>query len=179
MSLIIIEGARASGKTYLISHQNILPVFKFNFNSNFSDWEFHKNGTDIHWFGLGKEVMLHELDLGGHIKDKMLVDRGVLTNSVWGVFQNRITESQAKNDLIKFHKKGLFNTTDIILIEGQYKETRKKDIWDNDDYRINEERSLFLSFSDLLRNLGVRVHTFHNNFDEASIIQFKCEINKI
>ena len=171
MSLLIVEGARKSGKSYLISQQTVLPVFKFDFNSNFSHWDFDKHGTDIHWFGLGKEIMLHELDAAGHLPT-LLVDRGILTNSVWGVFQRRITEEQAKRDLIKFNDRGLFKNTEILLIEGQFKEERKKDIWDEDDKRREEERSLFLSFSSLLRSLGVTVNVFRNDFDIASVERF-------
>ena len=40
MSLILIEGARKSGKTYLISQQTTYPVFKFNFIDTFSAWKF-------------------------------------------------------------------------------------------------------------------------------------------
>ncbi len=176
MPLLLIEGCRRSGKTFLISKQESLPVFKFNFNENFTHWNFDKNGTDIHWFGLGKEIMLHELNLSGHLP-KMVVDRGILTNSVWGVFQRRISENQAKEDLIKFHKRGLFNETEILIIQGESPNSRTKDIWDADDSRREEEYGLFLSFSSLLRDLGVNVRTFHNNFDNESINKFKEEIN--
>ena len=149
MPLLLVEGPRKSGKSYLISKQDTLPVYKFPFNENFSEWGFDKNGTSIHWFGLGKEIMLHELDVAGFIP-KMLVDRGILTNSVWGVFQKRISKEQAKSDLIKFYNRGLFEHTEIILVEGLFNEVRKKDIWDIDDNRREEEYSLFQSFSCLL-----------------------------
>jgi hypothetical protein len=120
MPLIVVEGARLSGKSYLISEQNILPVFKFDFNSSFSLWDFGKKSQDTHWFGLGKEVMLHELDNAGFL-GKTIIDRGILTNSVWGVFQGRISEEQAKQDLINFHKRGLLENTKIILVNGEWK----------------------------------------------------------
>jgi hypothetical protein len=178
MSLLIIEGPRRAGKTYLIAQQKTLPIFKFDFNTNFSYWDFDKNSKDIHWFGLGKEIMLHELNLSGFLP-KMIVDRGILTNSVWGVFQKRITEEQAKKDLVNFHKRGLFKDTKILLIEGQWKGKRTKDIWDEDDYRGEEENALFLSFSELLLDLGVEVQSFHNNFDLESVISFKMKINNL
>jgi hypothetical protein len=106
MPLIIVEGSRKSGKSYLVSRQAQLPVFKFDFNSNFSVWSFEKQSEDIHWFGLGKEIMLHELNLSGFLED-MVVDRGILTNSVWGVFQGRITKEQAEQDLINFHNRAV------------------------------------------------------------------------
>jgi len=175
MPLIIVEGPRKSGKSYLISKQSDFPVFKFDFNSNFSLWEFGKQSEEIHWFGLGKEVMLHELNSSGFLEE-MIVDRGILTNSVWGVFQGRITKAQAEKDLINFNKRGLFKNTRIILIKGQWKENRVKDIWDQDDARSGEERSLFYEFSLLLKSLGVDVRIFNNNFDLESVVRFKQEI---
>lgn len=177
MGLLLIEGNRKGGKSFLISKQNILPVFKFDFNSNFSTWDFGKQSEDIHWFGLGKEVMLHELNLSGFLKE-MIVDRGILTNSVWGVFQGRVTKAQAEQDLINFHKRGLFKNVRIIVIDGEWDQSRTKDIWDNDDSRAEEERSLFRSFSSLLKDLGVDVRSFTNNFDLESVVRFKNAIRK-
>lgn len=177
MPLLIVEGPRKAGKSYLISQQDKLSVFKFPFNETFSTWNFAKQTDDIHWFGLGKEVMLHELNISGYLP-KLIVDRGILTNSVWGIFQKRIDTYQARQDLFNFHKRGLFKDTEILLVEGQFMEERKKDIWDEDDTRREEEKDLFLSFSSLLRDLGVKVHTFHNNFDLDSVESFKNIINK-
>jgi hypothetical protein len=177
MSLLIIEGARKSGKTYLVQQQKSLPVFKFDFNSNFETWEFSKNDEIVHWFGLGKEVMLHELDNQGFLP-KIIVDRGILTNSVWGVFQGRITEQEAKRDLINFSKRGFFRKTKIILVEGLYEQNRNKDIWDKDDQRREEEKGLFSSFSSLLLDLGVDIEVFHNNMDLDSVIRFKSKVSQ-
>ena len=177
MPLIIVEGSRKSGKSYLISKQSDFPVFKFDFNSNFSVWDFGKQSEEIHWFGLGKEVMLHELNSAGFLEE-MIIDRGILTNSVWGVFQGRVTKKQAEQDLINFHKRGLFKNVRIVLVEGEWDQKRTKDVWDSDDSRIDEERSLFRSFSLLLRDLGVDVRTFTNNFDLESVVRFKNEIRK-
>jgi len=177
MPLIILEGSRNSGKTYLAQKQDTLPVFKFDFNSNFSTWDFGKQSEDIHWFGLGKEVMLHELEQSGYLP-KLLVDRGILTNSVWGVFQGRVTKTQAEQDLINFHKRGLFKNVRIIVVEGESGRSRTKDIWDNDDSRAEEERALFRSFSLLLKDLGVDIRSFTNNFDLESVVRFKNEIRK-
>jgi len=177
MPLIIVEGSRKSGKSYLISKQTDFPVFKFDFNSNFSAWDFGKQSEEVHWFGLGKEVMLHELNSSGFLEE-MIVDRGILTNSVWGVFQGRVTKKQAETDLINFNKRGLFRNTRIILVQGQWAEKRTKDIWDQDDSRVEEERSLFTEFSLLLKDLGVDVRVFNNNFDLESVVRFKQEIRK-
>jgi hypothetical protein len=121
--------------------------------------------------------MLHELNSLGFLEE-MVVDRGILTNSVWGVFQKRISKEQAEQDLINFHKRGLFKNVIIILVEGEWDQKRSKDIWDEDDVRAEEERSLFRSFSLLLKDLGVDVRSFTNNFDLESVVRFKNEIRK-
>jgi hypothetical protein len=121
--------------------------------------------------------MLHELNSSGFLEE-MIVDRGILTNSVWGVFQGRVTKTQAEQDLINFHRRGLFKNIRIVVIEGEWDQSRTKDIWDNDDSRAEEERSLFRSFSSLLKDLGVDVRSFTNNFDLESVVRFKKEIRK-
>lgn len=178
MPLIIVEGPRKSGKSYLLQNQNDIPVFKFDFNSNFSVWDFGKQSEEIHWFGLGKEVMLHELNKGGFLP-RILVDRGILTNSVWGVFQGRVTIKQAEADLINFNKRGLFKDVSIILVNGQWNEKRTKDIWDQDDSRGDEEKMLFDRFSLLLSDLGVNLKIFDNKFDLESVVRFKKQIKNI
>ena len=95
-----------------------------------------------------------------------------------GVFQGRVTKKQAEQDLINFHKRGLFKNVRIVLVEGEWDQKRTKDVWDSDDSRTEEERSLFRSFSLLLRDLGVDVRTFTNNFDLESVVRFKNEIRK-
>jgi hypothetical protein len=176
MPLIIVEGARRSGKSYLVSNQEVHPVFKFDFNSNFTKWDLGKRSSEAHLFGLGKEVMLHELDNAGFI-GKTIIDRGILTNSVWGVFQTRVSEEQARKDLINFHERGLLENTKIVLVEGEFDKERKKDIWDEDDVRGGQERALFKSFSSLLESLGVEVIHFTNNFDDESLERFKNKIS--
>ena len=177
MSLLIIEGPRRSGKSHLSQIQGILPVFKFDFNTNFSLWNFSKQEDRIHWLGLGKEIMLHELDQSGYLP-KLLVDRGILTNTVWGVFQKRITIQEARKDLENFVQRGFFKGAKIVLVSGGSLNERSKDIWDEDDKRVPEETYLFHMFSDILKDLGVDVINFTNDMDESSVARFKTIVKE-
>lgn len=179
MSLVIIEGARLSGKSYLAENQNILPTFKFDFNQSFSDWDFRKDSKDIHNFGLGKEVMLHQLNKDGFIRDKVLIDRGILTNSVWGIFQNRIDLTAAKKDLKIFKERGLFEGTQIIYVEGEYKESREKDIWDSEDKKRSKEKEIFTFLLMYLDSLNVKINTFNNEMNESSLEAFKILLKQL
>ena len=172
MALLLIEGCRRSGKTYLTQKQDTLPVFKFDFNTNFSLWNFEKNNESVHWLGLGKEIMLHELDQSGYLP-KMIIDRGILTNTVWGVFQKRITIQEARKDLENFVSRGFFKGCKILLVSGVSLNERTKDIWDEEDKRGPEETYLFHMFSDVLKDLGVDVTNFTNDMDESSVARFK------
>jgi hypothetical protein len=178
MCLVIIEGARSSGKSYLISQQQELPVFKFDFNTNFSYWEFKKDSTELHWFGLGKEIMLHELKISLGLP-KMIIDRGILTNSVWGVLQKRISVRQAKKDLHNFNERGFFKGNKIVLINGNHKRPEGKDVWGDSRERILEEKYLFDMFFDFLQGIGVDIIKFENNIDNDSVNKFKNLIKKI
>jgi hypothetical protein len=180
MSLLIVEGPRKSGKTYLVNNQKIHPVFKFDFNDHFSKWKLGKQSEITHWFGLGKEVMLHELYQKSVISNNktLVTDRGILTNSVWGIFQGRTTDKQARKDLKNFRDLGLFKNVTFIVVQGNWKKERKKDVWDEDDTRAEEEGYLFKSFSLLLQDLGVDVIFFPNEFDENSLERFNLLLNK-
>lgn len=180
MPLLIIEGQRKAGKTFLISNQSVFPVFKFDFNKNFRWWNLEKESRETHFWGLGKEIMLHELNKAGLLKDQwIIIDRGILTNTVWGVFQKRISTQQAVGDLTKFSDLGFFKDVRFLIVEGGWKGKREKDIWDLDDERSEEEKSLFKSFSQSLIDLKVQVDVFHNNFDEESLKRFILTLEKI
>jgi hypothetical protein len=97
-------------------------------------------------------------------------------NISWGSVTGSILN---QTDLINFNKRGLFKDTSIILVNGHWNEKRSKDIWDQDDSRVDEERMLFDRFSLVLRDLGVDVRVFNNNFDLESVVRFKQEIRKI
>ena len=183
MSLIIIEGARKSGKSFLINSQKVFPSFKFEFNEAFSGLKFEKNSTDVHYFGLGKEIMLHQLDRDGLIKnqfptgwnkttDCVIIDRGIISNTVWAIFQDRITKEKAEQELKWVINTGLLRNSCFVLIEGTSSDERKKDVWDSDDIRVQEEKDLFNYFINLLEKTGHMVRRFQNNFDANSVVEF-------
>ena len=115
--LTIIEGARNSGKTFLLS-QLENPVFKFPFTGWFERLGLKETCTDGHCLGLGKEIMIHELNKNGYLNSTYM-DRGIITALAWGVFQKRITQEEAMNQFDYFIKDGLFQNVKIIYIVGK------------------------------------------------------------
>ena len=72
----------------------------------------------------------------------------------------------------------MFKNVTFIVVQGNWKKERKKDVWDEDDTRAEEEGYLFKSFSLLLQDLGVDVIFFPNEFDENSLERFNLLLNK-
>jgi hypothetical protein len=179
MSLIIIEGARRSGKSFLIGAQRLYPVFKFDFNGTFSGLEFEKDSTDAHYLGLGKELMLQQLNHFGMFDWPFIVDRGIITNTVWAVFQKRIPIEKAKKELDWVIRTGILRNTHFVAVQGTSQETRTKDVWDADDDRVQEEIDIFNEIYKFMEERGIKIHRFYNQFNLESAKEFNEFIKKL
>jgi hypothetical protein len=179
MSLIVIEGARRSGKTFLIESQRIYPVFKFPFNETFVGLEFQKDSTDVHYLGLGKELMLQQLDHSGMFDWPFIVDRGIISNTVWAVFQKRIPMDKAKKELDWVIGSGILRNTHFVAIYGTSSESRAKDVWDSDDARVKEEIDLFNEIYEFMEEKGIKIHRFVNAFNPESVTEFSNFLKRL
>lgn len=178
MSLFIIEGARKSGKTYFVSSQSWIPVFKFDFNNLYNSLNLPAEGEKTHHIGLGKELMVHQLNRDGFLGDVMM-DRGVITNSVWGVLNNRVSRKSVYEELDYMLWNNLFKNTFFFLITGTSQEKRNKDVWDYMDEKIPQESALFLEFSEYLSERGVKIQIIENKFDAESLSSFQTIIKNL
>lgn len=172
MPLIIIEGNRNAGKTHLISNQNVYPVFKFDFNKYFLGLNLEKESISTHQFGIGKEIMLHDLYNTGIISEDVVIDRGIITNMVWGVLKGRIDLYSTERQLTFLAESGLFKNSRFIIVRGIYNQKRNKDIWDDMDVYHKEEEELFIHFSELLKSFNVEIDIIMNSFDNESKKEF-------
>lgn len=178
MSLFVIEGARKSGKTHFVSSQNWIPVFKFDFNGAYTSLNFPANGEKTHHIGLGKELMVQQLNRDGFLPD-LIMDRGVITNSVWGVLNKRVSKKSVYKELDYMLSNGLFKNTFFFLIIGTLSDKREKDVWDYMDEKIPEESALFLEFTTYLAGRGIRIQTIENSFDAESLSNFQTIIKNL
>lgn len=176
--LVIIEGARRSGKSYLIGRQEIFPVFKFDFNGAFSKLDLGHDSRLTHMFGLGKEVMVHQLNKEG-IVGNLLIDRGIITNSVWGVMMERCSSEEALNELEYAIEEKYFHNTTFILVRGTYEGNREKDLWDSMEHLIPREVELFDKIFDFVRSRGVKTRIIQNKFNEESVDEFNKLLNEL
>ena len=179
--IILIEGPRNTGKTFLLDLLD-KGIFKFPFSDWFNSLKISDQSEELHSFALAKEIMLHQLNRDGYLQDKVFVDRGIITTWVWGLMQGRITRERISEEMDEFIKNGLFNDVKIILFEGKNlnKRREEKDFWDNSKYQ--EESDLYL---EIIREITRKVDTtlslypFSNDFDKKSGERFIAMINKI
>lgn len=182
MPLIILEGPRNTGKTHLfdkIEHNK----FKFDFTGVYGGLKLNATSDSTHSLGLGKEIMLHQLFQNGIIGKNLVVDRGILTNQVWGVYQGRVSYDQIYQEINYMISAGLFYDVHIVLIGSRVaSQSRKnKDHWDHleNENERNKEMEIFKNVSEYMRTWGVRIYNFENMFDSESEERFKQLIDNI
>jgi len=179
MCLIVIEGNRKSGKSFFTNSQDKFRVFKFDFNGVYKALDLPEEGIKTHAIGFGKELMIHQLNRDGFIVPAVIMDRGVITNSAWGILNGRTTRSSVYKELDYMVENNLFHYTVFIVITGSSPDLRKKDLWDYMDYRIPEESALIIEFAEYLQKKGICIHLMENKFDVGSLEAFKNIISNL
>lgn len=177
--LVIFEGARNSGKTYLAtkaSEHNSLPLYKFEFVKWFNQLNLSDNSRETHLFALGKEIQLLQANRDG-ILSPIILDRGFLTVLVWGVLSKRISFEEAIEELDQIIALGLLENCRVYYIYGDNpnKSDRNKDNWDFRD-NTSDEEFLYKKFISYILNVysnfkNFSIHSFENKFNDSSIIR--------
>jgi len=173
--IILIEGARNSGKTFLVDKLESASKYKFPFPYWFDKLKLENNSKECHNFGLSKEILFHELNRDGFL-GHICLDRGILTVLVWGVMEKRITIQESLEQLDLFISEGLFRNVKVLYVSGNNPIKREfKDFWNDSD--VEEEAKLyeifFLALSRDPVGKNIEIHRIHNNFDPESINKFK------
>jgi len=182
MPLILLEGPRNSGKTHL-SGIISQPKFKFDFTGVYGGLRLHATDPKTHALGLGKEIMLHQLYRDGFLGKNLIVDRGILTNQVWGIYQNRVSYEDIFPEIDFMCESGLMENVEIVLIKSDSPSSfrQNKDHWDHLE-NIEErklELSIFNTISDYFKSKKIKIHEFVNQMDGGSETEFKKIISNI
>ncbi len=174
--IILIEGPRNTGKTFLLQEYN---TFKFPFTKWFQELGLKDQSRETHNVALAKEIMLHQLNRDGHITKDLIVDRGIITTWVWGIMQERITIREAITQIDFWNARDLFKDTHILLVEGDNPQEREeKDIWDGVEY--DQEQEIYSEVIKVLTKQGINIGMpFINRFDENSTQRFRTIITEI
>lgn len=180
--LIIIEGPRNVGKTYLISKIDKPEKYKFMFSDYFTNsfiQDFNQTSLEcndkkeLHYFLLGTDISFLNLIQEKVIEKDLIVDRGFISTLVFGIQAGRITYEQALNQgsyiLDRYGK----NFKVIYLQAAMKKDIREKDIWDF--YHQNETHRLYTK---LMTDLEIDFIPLFNNFDDQSVHLFNSIIQE-
>lgn len=168
--IFFIEGARNVGKTYLIDKLN-KPVYKFPFKDVYTEYssmsDSHINSNkELFYLNLGYDITLLDLVKNGQIKHDIIVDRGILSDIIFGIQSGRITKELGIkwwNYLCMYED--YFET---IYIYSKFEEdNRNKDMWEF--YESEKTHQLYLEFMD---EIDYEPIIFKNNKNKKSVNKF-------
>lgn len=188
MAIIMIEGARHSGKTFLIDkffEQNQNPnvhYYKFQFVKYIDELKMRdqETGPGVHYFSIANVLTILELN-NTLLKDKILVfDRCIFSAYVWSIYRERMGQFRLLEEFRKILSSDLFNDVKLLYVERDESieiTKREKDYFGNFEDADHEKElfeRIFSEFStqitDTKRNNEFNRMT--NHFDEESSIQF-------
>lgn len=179
--IIIVEGAKNVGKTYLMETSGI-PSYKFPFAGYFNT--FLKDNTDsvgtgdktTYHFTTSFDVTIMSMAKQGLIwGPRLLVDRGFLSNLVLGVVQKRITDEDAYAYMDFLHREGYIgsNVRVLYIKRGNSPGGRDmpKDQWEYLTYEdVHNKYLLYIEY--LREKFGFEVEIFENTFDGEAVVKF-------
>ena len=177
--LIIVEGARNVGKTYLIDKISSLNKYKFPFakyyNDAYSKTIDDNSNSELFYFTAGFDITLFDMHKNGLIQNNLMLDRGFLSNIVLGIQSKRITYEQGVKHL-NYILNNYPNSFEIVYIIAPEKiDDRNKDAWEI--YKQKETLELYDKFLKLIPTQYI--HIQKNNFDEKDKYNFFDLIMKI
>lgn len=181
--IILIEGCRNTGKSYLIENSGI-SSYKFPFRTYFD--EFLKTVTDTvgtgdkstYHFSTSFDITLHSMSKLGLINGPLLIDRGFLSNLVLGVVQKRITDDDAHRYMDFLAQQGFLGSNVHVIYVYRKKAEGRTEYKDQWEYLDSEE--VHLKYTEYMEYLllkhGFVCFSLCNDFDDASLERFKLMI---
>jgi hypothetical protein len=177
--LIIIEGKRLVGKSFLInSVKNTFDVYKYPFvewNKNIKI-----NGLDkdfdpaIFYLLFGHDTVILDLKEKGLLNNKLIQDRGFLSNAVFGIQSKRISKEE-----VIINSKWLLSkwseSFKIVYINAD----SRPDNRDKDEWNIYDPIETDRIYLELMSELKIPYISFFNNFDKKSELDFFEVLRKI
>lgn len=185
MKMLQIEGARNVGKTFLIDRLNVgIDTYKFPFAKFFNDAytdgvdladkHIYNKKRELYYLTLGYDITILDLFKKGLIGQDLIVDRGILSNIIYGIQAERITF----DDGLLYWKwlcKEYGEFFDILYIKADTKsDNRNKDMWNL--YEQKETLKLYQDFFDVISD---PVLVFDNKYDSGSVERFNRVVASI
>jgi thymidylate kinase len=193
--IILIEGTRNNGKTYLIEkffsenkNPNIV-YYKFQFAKYIEElgMKDQETGPGVHYFSIANVLTILELNKT-LLESKILIfDRSIFSAYVWSIYRNRMDKSRLLLEFEKILMSDLYQEVKVISLErghGVEVKPRDKDYFGNFE-NFNLEKVLFdeifEKFKPIIKDKS-RNNDFikiTNNFDEESVSRFNETLLKL
>lgn len=195
MPLILIEGARHHGKTFLIENffkQNTNPnvkYYKFQFAKWIDDLEIRdfESGPGVHYFSIANVLTI--LELNTHLlKDTTLVfDRCIFSAYVWSIYRERLSQPRLLKEFKTILTSLFYQNIKVVYVDrcDQIKvEKRDKDYFGNFENSGAEAElfeRIFSEFEPIIMNKSLKNEFFRftNRFDAESQTDFNLLLESL
>ena len=193
--IVIIEGHRSSGKTFLIDkffEQNQNPkvhYYKFKFAKYIDDLKMRdqETGPGVHYFSIANVLTILELNRT-LLKDHVLVfDRCIFSAYVWSIYRERMGTLRLLEEFKKILDSELYQASKLLYVEraeGIEINRGIKDYFGNFENADREKEIFERIFSEFMFQMTdvSRDNEFSrmtNHFNEASSTQFNTMLNDL
>jgi thymidylate kinase len=193
--IVIIEGHRHSGKTFLIEkflEQNTNPkvhYYKFQFAKYIDDLNMRdqETGAGVHYFSIANVLTILELNQT-LLKDHILIfDRCIFSAYVWSIYRERMGPFRLVEEFRKILTSDLYRDSKVLYVERNEEieiTKREKDYFGNFENADHEKELFERIFSEFKPEMtdSARNNDFDrmiNYFDDASIDKFNLMVNSL
>jgi hypothetical protein len=194
--ILFIEGARGSGKTFLINqfietHKDPrIEYYKFYFANHVKALDLVELDATpaLHYFSLGNIMTIMEMNLRPEYKDKIWIfDRAIISAYTWAILRKRLDRSRAELEFLKLVSSDLYKNskTLVVSVAGQTGDSsRVKDTWDGTHSTVEEQELMtnlteagLTNLADIDKNNDLSF--VFNHFDQTSVVSFNHECCKL
>ena len=193
--IILIEGHRHSGKTFLMEkffEENKDPkiqYYKFQFAKYIESLGLRdqEDGPGVHYFSIANVLTILELNQS-ILKDQVIVfDRCIFSAYVWSIYRERMDSDRLTNEFRKILNSELWQNCKILYVSRPTEintEVREKDYFENFENLESEKNlfdKLFSEFIEVITDdkLNNGLIRFKNNFDQLSEERFIAVLTQL
>jgi thymidylate kinase len=191
--ILIIEGHRHSGKTFLIEkflEQNTDPrvhYYKFQFAKYIEALKMkdQETGPGVHYFSIANVLTILELNQT-LLKDHILVfDRCIFSAYVWSIYRERMGAIRLLEEFKKILMSDLYQNSKVLYVERAEEieiTRREKDYFGNFENAESEKELFERIFSEFKPQItdSSKNNEFDkmvNHFNEDSVAEFNARLN--
>lgn len=193
--IILIEGHRHSGKTFLMEkffEENKDPkihYYKFQFAKYIESLGLRdqEDGPGVHYFSIANVLTILELNQS-ILKDQVIVfDRCIFSAYVWSIYRERMNSDRLTNEFRKILNSELWQNCKILYVSRPTEintDVREKDYFENFENLESEKNlfdKLFSEFIEVITDdkLNNGLIRFKNNFDQLSEERFIAVLTQL